>query len=115
MLDFPRIPKPHIRKRLLDLRFYARTFLKLRDDLAQQTPPFKLKTTNSVVSGKGKARQDDIFTNELAWLQCYLTELDAAAAQVQAGEADKEQDEDGIECGCCFSSYAFVRSGIPSS
>lgn len=109
MLDFPRIPKPHIRKRLLDLRFYARTFLKLRDDLAQQTPPFKLKTTNSVVSGKGKARQDDIFTNELAWLQCYLTELDAAAAQVQAGEADKEQDEDGIECGCCFSSYAFDK------
>jgi len=115
MIDFPRIPKPHIRKRLLDLRFYASTFLKLRDDLAQQPPPFKLKTINSVVSGKGKTRQDDVFTNELAWLQCHVTELDAAAVQAQAAEADNEQDENGIECGCCFSLYAFVRSGIPDS
>ncbi|KAL4072366.1 hypothetical protein V8B97DRAFT_1958637 [Scleroderma yunnanense] len=112
MVDFPRIPKPHIRKRLLDLRFYARTFFQLRDELAQVKPPFKLKTINSVVSGKGKARQDDVFTNELAWLKGHVTELEAAVDQAQSGKANEEQDDetgDGIECGCCFSSYAFDK------
>ena len=116
MVDFPRIPKPHVRKRLIEHRFYARTFFRLRTDLAQERTPFKLKMTNSIVSGKGKVRQDDVFTNELAWLQRHVIELDAAAVKASTSQpADEEQDEDGIECGCCFSSYAFVRVNILDS
>ncbi|KAG6331024.1 hypothetical protein ID866_8063 [Astraeus odoratus] len=106
MIDFPRIPKPHIRKRLLELRSYARTFFTLSDELKQSAPPFKLKSTDSVVSRKGKAKQAPVFENEREWVRRRVTKLAEALA-----DNNDEEDEtgDGIECGCCFSSYAFEK------
>ncbi|KAI6158481.1 hypothetical protein EDD17DRAFT_1623316 [Pisolithus thermaeus] len=110
MVDYPRIPKPHIRKRLLECRFYARAFFKLARDLEEKPPPFKLKLTNSVISGKGKVKEDPIFQNELEWVKKRVTKVpvspDEALAE-ESNEQDCQETGGGIECGCCFSSYPF--------
>ncbi|KAG9309994.1 hypothetical protein JVU11DRAFT_10028 [Chiua virens] len=111
MTDFPRIPKPHIRSRLVDNRFYASTYLLLAEELKQEALPFKLKSTNSVV-GKGKARQDPEFDKEREWMLLRIAELagerDAALA-TSVNEQEYEDNGAGIECGCCFSEYPFDR------
>lgn len=112
MTDFPRIPKPHIRSRLFDNRFYAPTYLLLAEELKKEPLPFKLKTTNSVVGkGKGKAREDPEFDKEREWVLLKVTELaterDAALAAT-VNEQEYEANGEGIECGCCFSEYPFV-------
>jgi len=110
MTDFPRIPKPHIRSRLFDNRFYAPTYLLLTEDLKKQPLPFKLKSNNSVV-GKGKTRQDPEFDKEREWVLLkaaeLVTERDAAFA-ASVNEQEYEDNGEGIECGCCFSGYPFV-------
>ncbi|KAI6029930.1 hypothetical protein BKA83DRAFT_4225342, partial [Pisolithus microcarpus] len=88
MIDYPRIPKPHIRKRLLECRFYARAFFKLSRDLEEIPPPFKLKLTNSK----------------------RVTEAPVHPEEALAEESDEQDCQEagvGIECGCCFSSYPF--------
>jgi TRIAD3 protein (E3 ubiquitin-protein ligase RNF216) len=110
MTDFPRIPKPHIRSRLFDNRFYAPTYLLLAEELKKEPLPFKLKSTNSVV-GKGKAREDPEFDKEREWVLLKVAELatehDAAFA-ASVNEQEYEDSGEGIECGCCFSGYPFV-------
>ena len=110
MTDFPRIPKPYIRSRLFDHRFYAPTYLLLAEELKKEPLPFKLKSTNSVV-GKGKARQDPEFDKEREWVLLKVAELaterDAAFA-ASVNEQEYETNGEGIECGCCFSEYPFV-------
>ncbi|KAG8216970.1 hypothetical protein J3R82DRAFT_7275 [Butyriboletus roseoflavus] len=109
MVDFPRIPKPHIRSRLLDNRFYAPTYLLLTEELKKETIPFKLKSTNSVV-GKGKTREDPEFDKEREWVLLKVAELatekDAALA-ASVNHKEYEDNGEGIECGCCFSGYPF--------
>lgn len=115
MIDYPRIPKPHIRKRLLECRFYARAFFKLSRDLEEIPPPFKLKLTNSVISGKGKLKEDPIFQNELEWVKKRVTEAPVLPEEALAEESDEQECQEaggGIECGCCFSSYPFVRAYV---
>ncbi|KAF8122135.1 hypothetical protein EV363DRAFT_857645, partial [Boletus edulis] len=107
MMDFPRIPKPHIRSRLFDNRFYAPTYLLLADELKKEPLPFKFKSTNSVVGkGKGKARQDPEFDREREWILLKVAELatekDAELAAA-VNEQEYENSGQGIECGCCFS------------
>ncbi|KAG6377314.1 hypothetical protein JVT61DRAFT_15103 [Boletus reticuloceps] len=111
MMDFPRIPKPHIRSRLFDNRFYAPTYLLLADELKKEPLPFKFKSTNSVVGkGKGKARQDPEFDREREWILLKVAELatekDAELAAA-VNEQEYENNGQGIECGCCFSEYPF--------
>ncbi|KIJ59963.1 hypothetical protein HYDPIDRAFT_139939 [Hydnomerulius pinastri MD-312] len=112
MMDFPRIPKPHIRSRLLDNRFYAPTYILLSDELKQTPQPFRLKSTNSVVSGKGKAKHDPEFDKEREWVLLKAQEIavgkDASLAE-ELGEQEYEDNGEGIECGCCFSSYPFDK------
>ncbi|KIK93205.1 hypothetical protein PAXRUDRAFT_829200 [Paxillus rubicundulus Ve08.2h10] len=112
MMDFPRIPKPHIRTRLLDNHFYAPTYFLLSEELKRDCLPFKLKSTNSVVSGKGKSRQDLEFNKEREWVLLKAQELATGNHVVSADELHEEEYEDngeGIECGCCFSSYPFDK------
>ncbi|KAI6141308.1 hypothetical protein BKA82DRAFT_4204623 [Pisolithus tinctorius] len=110
MVDYPRIPKPHIRKQLLEHRFYARAFFKLSRDLEQKPPPFRLKLINSVVSRKGKLKEDPVFENEREWVRKKVTQVavsrDEALAE-EINEQEYQETEDGIECGCCFSLYPF--------
>lgn len=112
MVDFPRIPKPHIRSRLLDNRFYAPTWLFLTEELKKKPLPYKLKSTNSVV-GKGKTREDPEFDKEREWVLLKVAELateqDAALA-AYVNEKEYEDNGEGIECGCCFSECSFVCS-----
>ncbi|KAH7887197.1 hypothetical protein F5I97DRAFT_1873899 [Phlebopus sp. FC_14] len=107
MLDFPRIPKPHIRTRLLDNKFYAVSYFALVEDLKQNPLPFKMKLTDSVVSGKGKAKHDPEFDKERQWVLLRNQEIAASNDATLMDEQEYEDTGDGIECGCCFSSYPF--------
>ena len=90
-------------------RLYAPTFLSLRTEHrrtggSDASPSHASGHKNKKRKSKGKAAQrtDPEFVKERAWLLSKLLE-DAAS-----GGDDVEEDE-GFECGCCFSSYPFVR------
>lgn len=58
--------------------------------------------------------QDDEFDKERKWLLAYLDNGEGVDKAGYRGDNQKEDesdddDEDGIECGCCFSTYSFVR------
>lgn len=57
--------------------------------------------------GKGKAaqRSDAEFEKERAWLVRKLQDDATANA-----EDDDVEEGEGFECGCCFSTYPFVRT-----
>jgi TRIAD3 protein (E3 ubiquitin-protein ligase RNF216) len=98
--DFAAIPKAHIQKMFLFCNsLYAPTHIILTEQLKSGNPPFKTKTTPTRRENKGK-RHDPEFTREREWLLKYLEE----------NSDDDGECADGIECGCCFSNYKFVRS-----
>ncbi|KAG2134049.1 uncharacterized protein EDB93DRAFT_1173254 [Suillus bovinus] len=107
MVDFPYAPKPYLRTQLLKRRLYAPTHLFLAEN--RDPPPYVPKSIPSRVSGKGKEKHDPEFDAERQWL------LQRQNAPVQpppdlTNDSDAcEECEDGIECGCCFSSYPFDK------
>jgi TRIAD3 protein (E3 ubiquitin-protein ligase RNF216) len=116
MVDFPYAPKPYLRTQLLKHRFYAPVHLFLAEK--RDPPPYIPKSVPSRVNGKGREKHDPEFEAERRWL---LQRLEAPAsaetqpAPDQTTDSDAcEECEDGIECGCCFSSYAFVRCFLRS-
>jgi TRIAD3 protein (E3 ubiquitin-protein ligase RNF216) len=112
-VDFPYIPKPHVRKTFFaNNALYAPTHLFLAEEKQTKKPlPYITKTTPSRVTGKGKAKQDLEFDKEKEWLLLKL-QGDVALNDSQVAEEMNEQEYedcgDGIECGCCFSTYPFV-------
>lgn len=107
MSDFPHIPKPHIRSVLAsNMNFYAPAYFALRQQMNMLSKPFKLKATPTRLIGKGK-RHDQEFERERAWLVQKLAS-DGSHPGVLGSIFEDEECEDGIECGCCFSVYAFV-------
>jgi TRIAD3 protein (E3 ubiquitin-protein ligase RNF216) len=109
MVDFPYIPKPYLRNKLFEIRFYAPTHLHLAEEEKRDPPPYIRKSVPSRVSGKGTKR-DEEFEAERQWL---LQQQDAhilthGARLDAANDDDCDECEDGIECGCCFASYPFV-------
>lgn len=117
-LDFPYIPKPYVRQVLsLHRNFYAPAYLRLREDMKRPSPPFKAKATASRAQSK-MIYHDDEYKLEREWL---LQKLRSETEQPEAGPSndpapnDDGECEDGIECGCCFSSYEFVSSDILTS
>lgn len=110
MVDFPYVPKPYLRMRLLENRFYAPTHLLLGEQEKQDSPPYARKSVPSRVSGKGKAKFDAEFEAERQWLlQQQDAHISTDGARLEATNGDDNDDcEDGIECGCCFASYPFV-------
>ncbi|KAJ7741519.1 hypothetical protein DFH07DRAFT_837532 [Mycena maculata] len=110
MLDFPYIPKPHIRRTLLDQHsLYAPTYLFLAEEKHSGALPYVPKTipSRAPVKGKRKALHDPEFENERDWITSRVQE-DAHAAE-KAVEEECVDGEDGIECGCCFSNYPFDK------
>lgn len=114
-LDFPDIPKPHIRKMLSAQKgFYAPTYIALAAERKRGAPlPYKLKKSAgpSVASSKGKQKvlEDEEFDREREWLLQKLQEESLEKDEAVAEELDIEENgEDNIECGCCFSDYPFV-------
>ncbi|KAJ3717653.1 hypothetical protein DFJ43DRAFT_789592 [Lentinula guzmanii] len=116
MVDFPDIPKPHIRKILYANKgLYAPTHLHLAEEKARGTPfPYFPKKILYKPPSKGKHRalEDAEFTRERAWLLEKLKEnelkMDVAVAE-QVNQQEYDECGDGIECGCCFTTYPFDK------
>ncbi|KAJ6623544.1 hypothetical protein B0H10DRAFT_1786528 [Mycena sp. CBHHK59/15] len=109
MLDFPYIPKAHIRNALLAHNsFYAATHLFLADEQRRGDLQYIPKKMPWRAAGKGKrkALYDAEFEKEREWIA--LERQEEPEEKVQAIEED-EECEDGIECGCCFSMYPFDK------
>jgi TRIAD3 protein (E3 ubiquitin-protein ligase RNF216) len=97
---------------------YAPTFFFLKDQDKQNQDhqdqnqlPYTRRATPFQPSKKGKSRavQDAEFERERAWLVEKLAMDDQEIAE-KVNEEEYEDCEDGIECGCCFSTYPFVSS-----
>ncbi|KAJ7509982.1 hypothetical protein B0H11DRAFT_1957067 [Mycena galericulata] len=110
MLDFPYIPKPHIRRTLLDQHsFYAPTYLFLAEEKRSGILPYIPKTVPSRAPAKGKrkALHDSEFEKEREWISSRAPE---DGTSVTAHDEEEYVDSgDGIECGCCFSNYPFEK------
>ncbi|KAG2353771.1 hypothetical protein BDR07DRAFT_1454389 [Suillus spraguei] len=111
MVDFPYAPEPYLRIQLLQRRFYASVHLFLIEK--GDKPPYLPKSVPSRVSGKGRQKHDLEFEAERQWLlQQQNTPVSAGMRPLpdQTNDDDAcEECEDGIECGCCFSSYSFDK------
>ncbi|KAJ4488145.1 hypothetical protein J3R30DRAFT_3433416 [Lentinula aciculospora] len=116
MVDFPDIPKPHIRKTLYTYKsLYAPTHLHFLEE-KKRGPPFAYvpKKTLYKPSSKGKhpALEDLEFEQERSWLLQKLKEdeikMDVAVAE-QINQQEYEDCGEGIECGCCFTAYPFDK------
>ncbi|KAI0048273.1 hypothetical protein FA95DRAFT_1558166 [Auriscalpium vulgare] len=114
-LDFPLIQRDHISETLaMHEGFYAPTHLFLmKEDTAVESTTQLQSTAKR--KGKGKAKpelQDDEFDREREWLLEKLredtTERDQKLAE-EINEQEYEDTGDGIECGCCFATYAFDK------
>ncbi|KAG5351495.1 hypothetical protein C0989_006230 [Termitomyces sp. Mn162] len=116
---FQFIPKPYLRQVLTTHKgLYAPAHLflaeqeksheKQREAGQRIRLPYSKRSTPYRPKGKGAAAQDEELDAERKWL---LEHLQGNEAEEMA-EEDEEDDgscEDGIECGCCFSTYRFDK------
>lgn len=104
--DFPRIPVAHVRGRFFaNNSLYAPTYLLLHEEAKIQPLPYKLKPETRHGKGKGVLRHDAELVKEMEWVQLRLQEEPSA----QAADQGEEDEENSIECGCCFSIYPFEK------
>lgn len=84
----------------------------LRDQLRSNTCK---KMVRLRTKGKGKRvqRHDSEFDREIQWVKEMLNEEEAKRA-AEVVQDLKMQEEGGIECGCCFCEYPFVRGLGPT-
>ena len=115
LMDFPLIPKPHIRKILASHRnFYAPTHLHFLTELEATSEKGqslsyvpKKKASMIPVKGKGKALEDVEFEQEREWLLHNIQKRNIEKDE-KVAEQLIEEEGTGVECGCCFSSYPFA-------
>ena len=76
---------------------------------------YKPKLIPTRATGKGRQLHDAEFEKERSWLLSFLKKNNNQAASSGITHADDDNDDDddgecesGIECGCCFSTFAFV-------
>lgn len=114
-MDFPSIPRNHVTRVFnREGTLYVPTYFSLDAEQKSGKLSYKPKsTTRTSNKGKGKEvlKTDAEFEREREWL---LAKLEADAVDKDAALAEKlnekeyEETGDGIECGCCFSTYPFV-------
>ncbi|KAJ6547672.1 hypothetical protein B0H19DRAFT_1212188 [Mycena capillaripes] len=113
MLDHPFIPKPYIRRTLVDHHsLYAPTYIFLEEQKRLGGAlPYTLKTIPSrpPAKGKHKALNDLEFEKERDWILSRADEDSKEKDQVPVAVEEPGDCEDGIECGCCFSNYPFEQ------
>lgn len=113
---------------VLDM-LYAPTYFFLREEQRSNNPPYvkqdadaKQRRVNAKKKGKRKAAaSDEEFAKERQWLLAKLQreavekgeKAAAAGTETLSGEAYAEEEEGGIECGCCFTEYPFVCYHFP--
>jgi TRIAD3 protein (E3 ubiquitin-protein ligase RNF216) len=116
--DFPEIPKPHVTA-VFDAnnKLYVPTFLHLEREKALGNLAYVpniaqvSKAAGKRKKGKGRAPSNHTdFMLERAWLlekrREHVEMKDAELAQ------DLEEEGSGVECGCCFTTYSFVRFDV---
>ena len=87
----------------------------MEEDQAANPRPYRQNTharTDAHSKGKGIARSDPEFDRERKWIVRKLLERSVAKdSEVAEGLNEKEYEDAGagIECGCCFTDYPFVR------
>lgn len=86
---------------------YAPAYLFLYEEAKKPNLPYRLKAPGKTGKGKNVLRHDAELAKEVEWVKLKLQE---DAGGTQAEEDGTEDAEDGIECGCCFSTYPFVRA-----
>ncbi|KAI0944200.1 hypothetical protein AcW1_001960 [Taiwanofungus camphoratus] len=111
--DFPQIPVGHVRRMFeRHAGFYAPTYLFLLEEQKEPRLPYRRKTAPSRrAGGKGKKTADAELEEEKGWLRLRL-QGDAAERDAQVAQTNEEEcgeSGDGIECGCCFTTYAFDK------
>ncbi|KII87947.1 hypothetical protein PLICRDRAFT_176699 [Plicaturopsis crispa FD-325 SS-3] len=113
LVDYPYIPKAHIRKTFFaNNSLYAPTYIFLEEEKKNGPATYVTKTQPSRVTGKGKAMSDPEFDKERQWLLLKQQEATIKADEAAAEELNEQEYEecgDGIECGCCFSTYPFDK------
>ncbi|KAG6878056.1 hypothetical protein C0993_000379 [Termitomyces sp. T159_Od127] len=116
---FPLIPKPYLRQILIKHNgLYAPAHLFLveqemshekRETGESIRLPYVKRATPFLPKGKGIAAQDEELEAERKWLLDQLQRRGDTAVKGQDEEEDDGACEDGIECGCCFSTYRFDK------
>ncbi|RDB23527.1 hypothetical protein Hypma_009216 [Hypsizygus marmoreus] len=130
--DFPYIPKAYLRTSLGNCNsLYAPTHLSLRQSEKEYQEqrehhqrvhlPYTRRTTAFRPNAKGKSRawkdaefeaerawKDAEFEAERAWLLDDLAESKTTTTG-QADDANDDECENGIECGCCFADCPFDK------
>ncbi|KAJ7465267.1 hypothetical protein FB451DRAFT_1263132 [Mycena latifolia] len=108
--DFPQIPVPYIQRTLLDQRsLYAPTHLFLEEEQRRGgPPPYVPNAISSCATEKGKRKAlfDPEFETEREWINSRAHD-DTEGVQANVEDYFTADFEDGIECGCCFSTYPF--------
>ncbi|KAH9837572.1 uncharacterized protein C8Q71DRAFT_753273 [Rhodofomes roseus] len=112
--DFPTIPVAHVRATFHSHNsLYAPTYLRLHDEVNSPNPPFRLKSSAVKRQPKGKMKPQEELEEEVAFIKNkFAADPSSAAApeatsSAAAASVEVDPEDGGIECGCCFSSYAF--------
>ncbi|KAL6307320.1 hypothetical protein BKA93DRAFT_727613 [Sparassis latifolia] len=111
--DFPDIPVSHLRKAFFrNNMLYAPTYMYVFEERKSGNLPYKRKTIRARGKGKGVERLDADLEKEKEWVKLKLQETVVRRDPEVAEKLNKQESEeagDGIECGCCFSSYPFDK------
>jgi E3 ubiquitin-protein ligase RNF216 len=94
---------------------YAPTHIFLASEIKAGNLSYKRKTVPTRPKGKGKEKQEANFEAERRWLLSRLQNEVAKNDTTVAAQVPSDEDVlDGIECGCCFADYSFVRAALLS-
>ncbi|KAH9922385.1 uncharacterized protein B0H18DRAFT_1018159 [Fomitopsis serialis] len=118
-VDFPTVPVAHVRATFRSCsQLYAPTYIYLHEEANSPNPPYRPKSASSKRQPKGKLKPHEELEKEIAWVELkFMAEpgnaageaASAPAAAVVAAPAELEPEDGGIECGCCFTNYAFDK------
>lgn len=108
--DFVDIPALYVRQTFKEQNsLYAPTYLALKKAREQLPLPYKsMARPRNKGKGKKVLQHDEELAKEMQWIQDELDDEEAQHA-AEVAEELRLQEEGGIECGCCFSEYPFVR------
>jgi TRIAD3 protein (E3 ubiquitin-protein ligase RNF216) len=90
-------------------RLYAPTWIYLDDQRKNGKLP--IGNNPSLLKGKGKADviENADFEAERQWLLEYQPSKATSVDKDAPVEQEVDESGEGIECGCCFATYSFVR------
>lgn len=114
----PLMPKAHVRKRLRQHNsLFAPTFLFLEQEVKQRPLPYTPKRTAFHPPGGSKGKSRELvclpLEEEQQWIRLKSQEdrvKDDEAVATELNNTEYENNDAGIECGCCFDKMPFVRN-----